>query len=101
MSIYEATDLQIKSGFLELICSSLQEENGNDDLYEKLERAMVEAANAKREAYEELLRRQKSEKNAIEASRRVSSYALQSLNCEHSAYLCLTCMNQLFVLLFV
>ncbi|KAK4787370.1 hypothetical protein SAY86_011203 [Trapa natans] len=46
------------------------EENGNDDLYEKLERAMAEAADAKREAYQELLRRQKAEKSAIEISHR-------------------------------
>ncbi|XP_031377004.1 U-box domain-containing protein 33-like isoform X4 [Punica granatum] len=58
----------------------LLEGNGNDDLYEQLERAMMEAANAKREAFEELLRRQKAEKNAIEVSRRAK--VLEKLYCD-------------------
>ncbi|KAF8028789.1 hypothetical protein BT93_E1444 [Corymbia citriodora subsp. variegata] len=46
-------------------------EGGNDELYKQLDRAMAEAAKAKREAYEEWIHRQEAEKNAIDATRRV------------------------------
>ncbi|KAI4372344.1 hypothetical protein MLD38_010586 [Melastoma candidum] len=43
---------------------------GGDKLYEQLERAMTEAADAKREALQELLRRQNAEKAVFDATRR-------------------------------
>ncbi|KAI6706216.1 hypothetical protein NL676_009178 [Syzygium grande] len=46
-------------------------EGSNDELYKQLDRAMAEAAKAKREAYEEWINRQEAEKNAIDANRRV------------------------------
>ncbi|KAI3436919.1 uncharacterized protein J3R85_005961 [Psidium guajava] len=46
-------------------------EGSNNELYKQLDRAMAEAANAKREAYEEWIRRQEAEKTAIDATRRV------------------------------
>lgn len=44
----------------------------DDDLYDQLVQAMTEAGNSKREAFEESIRRQKAEKAAMDAIRRVS-----------------------------
>lgn len=44
----------------------------NDELYDQLEQAMTEAENAKRDAFEESIRRRKAEKDAIDAKRRVN-----------------------------
>lgn len=52
---------------------SSQEGSYSEDLYEQLDQAMKEAACAKQEALEELIRRQKAEKTANEASRKVKS----------------------------
>ncbi|XP_039168607.1 U-box domain-containing protein 33 [Eucalyptus grandis] len=46
-------------------------EGTNDELYKQLDRAMAEAAKAKREAFEEWNCRQEAEKKAIDAIRRV------------------------------
>ncbi|KAI4371554.1 hypothetical protein MLD38_019774 [Melastoma candidum] len=46
---------------------------GGDKLYEQLQRAMTEAADAKREALQELLRRQNAEKAVFEATHRARS----------------------------
>ncbi|XP_031391631.1 U-box domain-containing protein 33-like isoform X2 [Punica granatum] len=47
----------------------------NDEIYDQFERSMVEAENARREAFGGLMRRlQKSEKNAIEAIRRARAF---------------------------
>lgn len=43
----------------------------DDTLYDHLDHAMAEAENAKREAFEEALRRGKAEKDVIDAMRRV------------------------------
>ncbi|RDX86290.1 U-box domain-containing protein 33, partial [Mucuna pruriens] len=42
-------------------------------LYDQLEQAMAEAANAKRDAYKEIIRREKAEKDAIDAMRRAKA----------------------------
>lgn len=46
----------------------------DDTLYDQLEQAMVEAENARRDAYEETIRRGKAEKDAIDAVRRVTIF---------------------------
>lgn len=46
----------------------------DDTLYDQLEQAMVEAENARRDAYEETIRRGKAEKDAIDAIRRVTIF---------------------------
>lgn len=48
-------------------------EESNNELYEQLDRVMAEAANAKREAYEEQINRQKAEKIATDATCRVKA----------------------------
>lgn len=57
----------------------VQEMYASENLYDQLERTMVEAESSRREAFEESIRRRKAEKNAIEAIRRAkaseSSYA--------------------------
>ncbi|XP_024175721.1 U-box domain-containing protein 33 isoform X1 [Rosa chinensis] len=53
--------------------SVLQDGNVNDTLYDHLEQAMTEAENAKREAFEEAIRRGKAEKDAIDAIRRAKA----------------------------
>ncbi|KAJ7951146.1 putative U-box domain-containing protein kinase family protein [Quillaja saponaria] len=45
----------------------------DDTLYDQLEQAMAEAENARREAYQETLRRGKAEKDAIEAMRKAKA----------------------------
>lgn len=42
----------------------------NDDIYDQLEQAMIEAENARRDAYEESIRRRKAERDSIESNRR-------------------------------
>lgn len=49
----------------------MQDGNIDDSLYDHLEQAMAEAENAKREAFQEGIRRGKAEKDAIDAIRRV------------------------------
>ncbi|XP_039157368.1 U-box domain-containing protein 33-like [Eucalyptus grandis] len=48
-------------------------EGSNDELYEQLDRVTAEAANAKREAYEEQINCQKAEKIATDATCRVKA----------------------------
>lgn len=43
----------------------------NDELYDKLEQYVAESETARREAFEESVKRRKAEKDAIEARRRV------------------------------
>lgn len=43
----------------------------NDELYDKFEQYVAEAETARREAFEESIKRRKAEKDAIEARRRV------------------------------
>nr|DAD47347.1 TPA_asm: hypothetical protein HUJ06_017284 [Nelumbo nucifera] len=47
--------------------SILEEGKGNADMYDQMKKAMAEATNAKREAYEESRRRQVAERAALEA----------------------------------
>ncbi|XP_047315765.1 U-box domain-containing protein 33-like [Impatiens glandulifera] len=54
----------------------------NDDIYDQLEQAMTEAENARREAFEESIRRRKAERDSIEANRRAR--ASESLLAEQS-----------------
>ncbi|XP_024996113.1 U-box domain-containing protein 33-like isoform X5 [Cynara cardunculus var. scolymus] len=70
------SDYSAVPGFLEDIHrpsppSVLQEGGMNDELYDQLERAMAEAGNSRRDAFEESIRRRKAEKDAMEAKRRV------------------------------
>ena len=44
----------------------------DNEVYEKLQHALKEAEDSKREAYEESCRRRKVERDTIEASRKVS-----------------------------
>ncbi|XP_056174245.1 U-box domain-containing protein 33-like [Syzygium oleosum] len=60
--------------------SSAAERSNGEELCEQLDRAMSEVTKAKREALEELIRRHKAEKAAIEAKRKVG--ALESLHAE-------------------
>uniref|UniRef100_A0A5B6YL82 RING-type E3 ubiquitin transferase n=1 Tax=Davidia involucrata TaxID=16924 RepID=A0A5B6YL82_DAVIN len=53
--------------------SVLQEGSMNNELYDHIEQAMVEAENSRREAFEESIRRRKAEKDAIEAIRRAKA----------------------------
>ncbi|KAI4355079.1 hypothetical protein L6164_003887 [Bauhinia variegata] len=48
-------------------------DGGGDSLYDQLDQAMAEADNARRDAYQESVRRGKAEKDAIEAIRRVKA----------------------------
>ena len=57
----------------------------NDDIYDQLELAMSEAENARREAFEESMRRRKAEKEAMEAIRKVGFQNL-TLQSSHSAF---------------
>lgn len=51
----------------------LQAEAGLDDeVYQSLQHALTEVENSKQEAYEEARRRQKAEREAMEAMRKVS-----------------------------
>lgn len=53
----------------------------NDELYDRYEQHVAEAETARREAFEESIKRRKAEKDAIEARRRViySFYILRHL----------------------
>ena len=52
----------------------LQEDAGLDDeVYQSLQHALTEVENSKHEAYEESCRRQKAEREAMEAMRKVSN----------------------------
>ncbi|KAL3743537.1 hypothetical protein ACJRO7_018765 [Eucalyptus globulus] len=69
--------------------SSVAEGINIEELCEQLDRAMSEVTKAKREALEELIRRQKAEKAAIEAKRKVAALenshaeeAIQRINLE-------------------
>ncbi|GAB4861735.1 hypothetical protein Ancab_036989 [Ancistrocladus abbreviatus] len=53
--------------------SVLQERSVNGELYYQLERAMAEAEHSRREAFEESMRRQKAEKNTIQAIRKAKA----------------------------
>uniref|UniRef100_A0A5B6YJV6 RING-type E3 ubiquitin transferase n=1 Tax=Davidia involucrata TaxID=16924 RepID=A0A5B6YJV6_DAVIN len=59
---------------------SVLEGSMNDEVYDQLEQAMVEAENSMREAFEESIRRRKAEKDAIEAIR--TAKASESLHAE-------------------
>lgn len=50
----------------------------DDALYYQLEQAMAEASNARRDAYQETVRRSKAEKDAIDAIHRVTILLLSS-----------------------
>ncbi|KVH91123.1 Protein kinase, ATP binding site-containing protein [Cynara cardunculus var. scolymus] len=69
------SDYSAVPGFLEDIHRpsppSVLEGGMNDELYDQLERAMAEAGNSRRDAFEESIRRRKAEKDAMEAKRRV------------------------------
>ncbi|XP_050385351.1 U-box domain-containing protein 33 isoform X3 [Argentina anserina] len=52
---------------------SVLDGNVDDTLYDHLDQAMAEAENAKREAFEEAIRRGKAEKDAIDAIRRAKA----------------------------
>ncbi|KAK4483474.1 hypothetical protein RD792_010666 [Penstemon davidsonii] len=52
------------------VASSPIERNTNDELYDRLEKYVVEAEDSRREAYEESVRRKKAEKDVIDAIRR-------------------------------
>lgn len=52
---------------------SSQEGSYSEDLYKQLDQAWEEVARAKQEALEELIRRQKAEKTANDATRKVKS----------------------------
>ncbi|CAO2835618.1 unnamed protein product [Amaranthus hypochondriacus] len=56
------------------------EESLNDALCNQLDQAIIEAETAKREAFEESMRRRKAEKDAIEAIRKAN--AVETLYCE-------------------
>jgi len=45
----------------------------NDALYEQIDQAISEAEMAKREAFQESMKRRKAEKEAIDAARKVNS----------------------------
>jgi hypothetical protein len=49
----------------------LQDGSTEDPLYDQLEKAMSDAENSRREAFEEAVRRAKAEKYAFEATRKV------------------------------
>ena len=62
-----------------ILCdNSYQEESLNDALCNQLDQAIIEAETAKREAFEESMRRRKAEKDAIEAIRKVKFLARHS-----------------------
>ena len=59
-----------------MIDGFLQDGSIDDTLYDQLEQAMAEARNARREAFQETVKRGKAEKDAIDAIRRVFFYIL-------------------------
>ena len=59
-----------------MIDGFLQDGSIDDALYDQLEQAMAEARNARREAFQETVKRGKAEKDAIDAIRRVFFYIL-------------------------
>ena len=54
-----------------MIDGFLQDGSIDDTFYDQLEQAMVEARNAKQEAFQETVKRGKAEKDAIDSIRRV------------------------------
>jgi hypothetical protein len=54
-----------------MIDGFLQDGSIDDTLYDQLEQAMEEARNARREAFQETIKRGKAEKDSIDAIRRV------------------------------
>ncbi|KAK9273562.1 hypothetical protein L1049_018372 [Liquidambar formosana] len=74
------SQLQPKEDLHHLSPPSVLEGSTDDKLYYQLEQAMAEAENARREAFEETVRRGKAEKDAIEAIRRAK--AAESLYAE-------------------
>ncbi|XP_008232891.1 PREDICTED: U-box domain-containing protein 33 [Prunus mume] len=74
-----STESHAPSHFKELNYSSppsVLDGNIDDSLYDHLEQAMAEAENAKREAFQERIRRGKAEKDAIDAIRRAKASEL-------------------------
>ena len=57
---------------LNIVMEHKQDGGMDDTLYDQLEQAMGEAENARRDAYQETIRRGKAEKEAIEAIRKVT-----------------------------
>lgn len=53
----------------------------DDALYDLLEQAMVEAENARLDAYQEAVKRGKAEKEAIDAMRKVTSTPAPLVEC--------------------
>ena len=63
---------------LNIVMEHKQDGGMDDTLYDQLEQAMGEAENARRDTYQETIRRGKAEKSAIDAIRRVTVLLLSA-----------------------